>query len=131
MRSETGPLLNLEIDGADVDVTGDMNVQPKPRAIDKVASCRRVGEAAGLRSETAKAEHQLRISIDFFVAKDIAWTRHIGVLADVGWRPDVVVNLSFDSVVIQEVEVTPESEAFDIALGIVRIGEHSAYAGLY
>src|SRR6202044_3842975 len=116
MRTEAWPLLYLEIDCPDIDVARYVNVHSEARSVGKVTSGCRIGEAAGLRPETAQAKHELGISIDLFITIDIARAREVGVLADIGRRPHVVVNLAFHPIVIKEIEVAPESQAFDIAL---------------
>src|SRR5271170_6135614 len=126
MRSEPWPLLYLEVDSPNIDVARYVNVEPEARSVREVTSGRRIGEAAGLRSETSQAKHELGISIDLFITIDIAWAREVGVLTDVRRRPHVVVNLAFHPKVIQEIEVAPESQAFDIALSVIRVGNHSA-----
>src|ERR1700729_178007 len=123
MRAEARPFLNFKVSGTDVDVPRYVPINTDAGSESEVAACLGIGEAARLRSETAKAKQQFGVPVDFLVMVDRARAGQISIFADVGRGSYVVVNLTLHSKVIHKIEVTPKCQALNVALTIVGGGD--------
>jgi len=116
------PLLSFEIERPNVDVARRVDVDSTADRIFKVRRSSRIRVAPGLQSEVANAEERLAIKFETLFANDIAGTENVGVFADVAGCIYGIVNDSFDSNGMGEVDVTEKRDAFNIGLTEVGIG---------
>jgi hypothetical protein len=125
MGQKVQPLLRLEIEGANVDMFVDADIDTSAKS-DYSEGVGRGGEVeiAGLKLETTEAAGELSIALYAFALDHVARPDKVSALADV--RRCVQrgpVHVTFYAEIMKKIVSSVDAEASDICFGVVGRGE--------